>query len=290
MKTKWIWTILLFAGTTAAWVASARAPGEESAAISYLATGRVDFDDPENPDAAGEVSLQESALFVPLAHQEIGGVALAAGAWAGWTRLDFRNHPELGSEDLYGLAAFLAAEASRPAGWGWSAMALPGFYSDFRSGRTGEGKILFHVAAEYAFSAAWRAQLGLAYDTAFGDPALYPVGGLIWQATDDLAVQLVLPSPSAYWAPAEDWGFFASLQPAGDRWVVDDDEAGEQTFLIESWRAGLGLERRLGGPLWLRLAGGVEFDRRYEARSGGETLLDDAVDDAGFLTVAVVLY
>lgn len=276
-----------------AWAApenAARAPGEESAVISYLATSRVDFDDPENPALSGRVAIQESALSAPLAHKKFGAVSLAAGAWAGWTRLDFRDHPDLDAEDLYGLAAILAAARPAESGWGWSALVLPGFYSDFRSGRTGEGKILLHAAADYVFSAKWRAQLGLAYDTAFGDPALYPVGGLVWQATDALALRFVLPAPSAYWAPAEDWGFFANLQPAGDRWIVDDDADGEQEFLIECWRAGLGCERRLRGDVWLRLAGGLEFERRYEARDGARLVLDDEVDDAAFLSVAVVLY
>jgi hypothetical protein len=233
----WGWALglagLLSAGTAAA--KSTRAVGEEAAAASFTATSRVGFDDPENPDVSGKVSLSESALFAPLAHTEFGSLSLAAGAWASWTRLDFRNHPELHAENLYGLAAFLAAEQSVTPGWGWSAMAVPGFYSDFRSGRTGEGKILLHAVAEVAVLDAWRAQVGLAYDTAFGDPAV-------------------------------------------------------QVFRSESWRAGLGVERRLGDALWLRLAGGVEFDRRYEALSGGQTLLDDTVDDAGFLSVAVVLY
>ncbi|MGD9782776.1 MAG: hypothetical protein AB7V14_11610 [Kiritimatiellia bacterium] len=290
MKTKWILAVLLMAGTDAAPAADSRAPGEESASVGYLATSRVGFDDPENPELSGRVSVQESAACLPLAHRKAGGVELAAGAWAGWTRLDFRGHPELGTEDLYGLAAILAAARPAESGWGWSALVLPGFYSDFRGGRTGEGKILVHAAAEYAFSAAWRAQFGLAYDTAFGDPALYPVGGFVWQAMDTLAVRFVAPAPSVYWAPNAAWGFFANLQPAGDRWIVDDDADGEQEFLIECWRAGLGVERRLGRDIWLRLAAGTEFDRRYEASAGDRRWLDDAVDDAAFASLALVVY
>ncbi|HOO21962.1 MAG TPA: DUF6268 family outer membrane beta-barrel protein [Kiritimatiellia bacterium] len=268
----------------------ARAPGEEAAALAFTATSRVGFDDPENPELSGRVSLQESALSAPIAHAEFEGLTLAAGVVAGWTRLEFRGHPDLDTEDLYGLAAVLAAARPAESGWGWSALAMPGFYSDFRSGRTGEGKVFLYGTADYAFSPAWRAQLGLAFDTAFGDPAVYPVGGAVWQATDTLAVRLLLPSPSVYWAPSDRWGLFAFAQPAGDRWIVDDDDSGEQEFLIEAWRAGLGAECRLWRAAWLRLAAGLEFDRRYEARNGGQTLLDDRVDDAAFLSAALVIY
>jgi hypothetical protein len=268
----------------------ARAPGEEAAALAFTATGRVGFDDPDNPELSGRVSLQEAALSAPLAHAGFEGLTLAAGVVAGWTRLEFHGHPNLDTEDLYGLAAVLAAARPAESGWGWSALAMPGFYSDFRSGRTGEGKVFLYGTADYAFSPAWRAQLGLAFDTAFGDPSLYPVGGAVWQPSDSLAVRLLLPSPSVYWAPSNRWGFFAFAQPAGDRWIVDDDQSGEQEFLIEAWRAGLGAECRLWRAAWLRLAAGLEFDRRYEASDGGQTLLDDRVDDTPFLSVALVLY
>ncbi len=268
-----------------------RAPGNEIAFASFTATGRVDFDDPTDPALSGHVSLQESALSLPLAQTEFNGISLAAGAWAGWTRLDFQGHPDLDAEDLFGLAAAFMAEHPAPVdGWGFSAFLLPGFYSDFHSGRTGEGKILLHAAAEYAFSPAWRAQLGLAYDTAFGDPSLYPVGGLVWQPSDSLALRLLLPAPSLYWSPSPHWSLFAFAQPAGDRWIVDDDQSGEQEFLIEAWRAGLGTEWHLWSGFWLRLAGGLEFDRRYEALDNGRTLLDDQIDDASFLSIALVLY
>lgn len=290
MKAVWGLACLLLAAAAPAAAAGTRAPGEESAAVSYLATGRVGFDDPENPELSGRVAVQESAAALPLAHRKFGGIDLAAGAWAGWTRLDFRGHPEMTSEDLYGLAAILAAARPAESGWGWSALAMPGFYSDFRDGRTGEGKILLHAAADYAFSPAWRAQLGLAYDTSFGDPALYPVGGAVWQATDALSVRLVLPAPSVYWAPNDAWGFFVNAQPAGDRWIVDDDADGEWTFLIECWRAGLGIERRLWRDAWVRLSGGWEFARRYEARADDRRWLDDDVDDAAFASLAVVVY
>ena len=264
--------------------------GMESAAVGYTATGEVEFEDPENPELTGEVALQEAALMTPLAHTEAGPVSLAGGALAGWTRLDFSGYPGLDTEDLYGVAAFLAAMQPAETGWGWSATVIPGFYSDFRSGRTGEGKVGLYGTVEYPFTSTLRGQLGVAYDTAFGDPGVYPLGGLIWQATETVSVNLLIPSPSVYWSPSDRWGVFALAQPAGDRWIINDDTAGEQVFLIESWRAGLGAEYNVWGPVWLRLAGGVDFDRRYEVRSDDNTLFDEDVDDTGYVTIALAIY
>ena len=285
------WVAFMLAWVMAGIHADARTPGEEAAVAGYTATGRADFDDPEDPGLSGRVSVQEAALMVPLAAKTVGEVTLAAGAWAGWTRLDFRGHPGLGAEDLYGLGVMAAAV--RPAaerGWGWSVLAMPGFTSDFRSGRTGEGKVLLHGMAEYAFADAWKAQAGLAYDTAFGDPAVYPAGGVVWQASESLRVNLLLPAPSVVWEASERWGLFVFAQPAGDRWRVEDEDEGDQVFLIESWRAGAGAECRVWGPAWLRVTGGMDLARRYEVRSGNRTRLDDEVDDTWFVSVALAVY
>jgi hypothetical protein len=286
----WIAGLGLILGAGAAGDEPARVPGEEIAGLSFLTPGRVRFDDPDDPALPGRVSVQEVEIMAPLAEVPLGAASLAAGAWAGWTRLDFSGHPELESEDLYGLALILAASHPSETGWGWSALVMPGYYADLRDGRTGEGKLVVHAAAEYPFSPRLRLNLGAAYDTAFGDPQVYPVGGISWKARDDLTVHLVLPSPAVYWSPTRNLGFFAMAQPAGNRWIVDDDESGEQVFLIESWRAGLGAEHRLIGNLWLRLAGGLEFDRRYEARSNGRTLLDDDVDNTWYASAALIVY
>lgn len=226
------WAALVLAWGVTGGADAARMPGEETAMAGYTVTGRVDFDDPEDPALSGRVVLQEAGLVTPLAATERGGITLAAGAWAGWTRLDFQGHPELDAEDLYGLGVLAAA----------------------------------------------------------GHPAVYPAGGVVWRAGESLSVNLLLPSPSVVWTPSERWGIFVFAQPAGDRWRVEDDQAGEQVFLMESWRAGAGAEWRIWGPAWLRVAGGMDLARRYEVRSGGRTVLDEEVEDTWFASAALAVY
>ncbi len=284
--------LLVSAGMCAAEPEAERphAPGDEIAGLSFTATGPVRFEDPDDPALSGDVSVQESGLQVPFAEMPVGTASLAAGGWAGWTRLDFSGYPNLEAENLYGLALFLAASRLPETGWGWTVLVMPGFYTDFRDGHTGDGKMVFHAAAEYPFSPAFTLNLGVAYDTSFGEPQAYPVGGVIWRILDELTLRLMVPAPSLYWAPASDLGLFALLQPAGDRWIINDETDGDQVFLIESWRAGLGAEHRVWKDLWLRLAGGMDFDRHYEARSGDRSLLAADVDDTWFASVSLVVY
>lgn len=271
-------------------MSTAQAPGEEIGLLSLLTTGEVPFEDPNDRSLRGRVGIHEVSLMAPLASFPIDNVTFAAGAWAGWTRLAFSGHPDIEAEDLYGIAAMLAVSQSSTSGWSWSALAMPGYNTDFRKGRTGEGKVILHGIAEYPMNARWRLLLGAAYDTAFGEPQIYPVGGVDWRASETLRLRLAFPAPAVYWAPAKNAGVFAILQPAGDRWIVNDDDAGEQVFLIESWRAGLGMEHRLFGALWLRASGGMDFGRRYEVRSGERSLLDEEVDDTWYASLALVVY
>ncbi len=264
-------------------------PGDEVAALTFLNTGRVSFKDPDDPALEGRVRLQESSVMAPLAQWPVGDVSFAAGMWAGWTRLDFTGYPGLETEDLYGLALLAYAERPIRGNWGWLAMLMPGYFTDFHKGRTGEGKMVAHAAADYRFSSKLRLNIGAAYDTAFGDPQVYPVGGVVWKMSDDWTLRLVLPSPAVQWRPGSKMSLFAFVNPAGDRWIVDDEKEGEQVFLIELWRAGVGAEWRLWKSLWLRAAGGMEFGRRYEVRSGGDTLLDETVDDTWFGSVSLVV-
>jgi hypothetical protein len=275
----------------AAGPAAAQGFGDEAASLSALATGRVAFEDPTDPSANGRVAIREVSLAAPLAAATVGDVDLAAGAWLAWTRLEFRGHPELGTEDLHGVSLFAAAE--RPAGekgWGGAAMVMPGYYSDLRGGHTGEPRLVVHAEARYAFSPRLQLCLGGAYDTSFGRPQAYPVGGVIWTPAPAWSLRAVLPAPSVAWTPAEDVNLFAFVQPAGDRWVVSDDDTGRQVFRIESWRAGLGVEHRLWKSVRVRVSGGMDFARSYEARQEDRVLLDDDVNDTWFAALALVLY
>jgi hypothetical protein len=258
------------------------APGDETAALACLTTDEVRFEDPLDPAVSGRVAVQETSLFVPFAAAAAGPATLAAGAWAGWTRLDFAGVPGLGTEDLYGAALTLMAESTATPPWSWHVVLMPGYY--------GEARILAQAGLRRRLSDTWRLELGAAYDDAFGDPQLFPAGGAVWTPAAAFSARLLFPAPALHWRPARNLGLSVFLQPAGDRWRDQSDGDNDWVYLIEGWRAGLALEQRLWKTLWLRLAGGPEFARRYEVKNHGVIELDENVDDTGFVAVSLVLY
>jgi hypothetical protein len=269
-------------GAAAETEAPAWAPGEELATLSFLATDKVRFEDPLDPAISGSVAVQETSLFLPFAATAAGPATLAAGAWAGWTRLDFAGVPDLGTEDLYGAALTLMAESSATQLWSWHVVLMPGFY--------GEARLMAQAGLRRRLADTWRLELGAAYDDAFGEPQLFPAGGAVWRPADTFTARLLFPASALHWRPARNLGLSVFLQPAGDRWRDKSDGDNDWVYLIEGWRAGFGLEQRLWKNLWLRLAGGPEFARRYEVKNHGNLELDEEVDDTWFAALSLVAY
>ena len=273
--------LLLLAGITSDAQEVAHAPGMEIAGFTFLATGETGFESPSEPAPGGQVRIQETTFLTPVTGMTAGPVSLGVAGWAGWTRFDFQDVPGLGTEDLYGAATALLVEQPAGQNWGWNAMVMPGYF--------GEARFMAQAQAVRRVTDAWRLELGMAFDDAFGDPQLFPVGGAVWRATDTLALNLLFPSSSICWSPVRHLSLFAFLQPAGNRWVDHDDE-GKWIYVIEGWRAGLGIEPRLWKRLWLRLEGGGELARRYEVHHYQTLELDEDVDDTWFARAALVVY
>jgi Domain of unknown function (DUF6268) len=282
----WLLTGLLSATA----VAQSRCVGDEAGALSFVATGRVPVSDPSNEEASGEVSMLKTSLWMPFGQKDVGSFQFAAGIGVGWTRFEFDGFAGIHSEDLTSIGAPFLISRPVDEDWGGFISLMPVWNSDLQSGHSLGAKLVFHSAVEVPLNPTLRLSMGVAYDTAFGKNRWYPVGGVIWAIRPDLEMRMVLPSPTLYWTPSQDWGLFALAMPAGNQWSVFDEDKEEMVFQTESWRVGLGAERHLRGPCWLRLAGGMDINRQYEFSRDDVTEWESDVGDTWFVSAALVLY
>jgi len=293
MKTNAMWmmsTLVLLGVLACAASGETRGLEEELGSLSFVAIGSVDISDPSNPSDTGQVESYETVLWTPLAGMEIGNTEIAVGGWASWTRFEFDHFPGEQSEDLYSIGLPLFLAHSFEDGWSGFVSVMPMLNSDLKSEHSADGKVLFHSGIEMPMMEKLRLTLGVAYDSAFGEDRWYPMGGVIWSVSPEVEIKFVLPSPSVYWTPSEDWGFFALVAPAGDQWSLYDENDGEMVLQTESWRFGLGAERRILGPCWLRMATGLDMERKYEFSRDETTMWKSDVEDTWFASVALVLY
>ncbi len=273
--------------------------GEETASLSGTITGAVSFTSPYSSEDVGDIDMSETVLSTPVYHTRFSAFHFITGLNVSWTRFSFSDYKPaysedlvfpLTTEDLVGLGVYAALMRPVTDRMGWSVSVMPGLYSNFQTSRLGEEKIVAHAGVESRLSDTWTLSAGVAYDSAFGKPRIYPLGGAIWRPADDLTVRLVLPSPSVYWASTERTGLFLAIYPAGDRWSMYDDHRRKTVFTAESWRTAIGGEWNMFDRIWLRVLGGTDTNREYDTRSTYAADVSSDVEDTWFATIALVLY
>ena len=267
-------------------------PGEVAAQALGTYVGTSDLKDPETPSQKGTVGLYEISIYAPLPLYENDAWQWFAGPFYEMHRFTFDGIENLDDFTLYSAAVSAGAIYTGLDRWELAASLTPGFFTDFRKTDSEDFKTLFHGMASWQYSKSVRLVGGVAYDTAFGKDELYPVGGVRWDPTPSLSLQLVLPEPTVVWAPSDGLILHAHLLPAGGMWNVRDTthESREYDFKEESWRAGFGAELRVGGSVWVHLSGGMDFEREYRIENNDEDyLLKSAVDDTWYVRAGVVL-
>lgn len=299
VRTTWISLIFCSLVTSIRAQDSPRGFGEETVSLSGTITGAVSFHSPYVSSHIGEVDMSETILSTPLYHARFGSIHFITGLNASWTRFNFTDYEPtysedlvhvLKTEDLYGLGVYAAIMRPLTDRTGWSVSVMPGLYSSFRSPRPGEEKIVAHGELESRLSDTWILSAGVAYDSAFGKPRIYPMGGAIWRPKEDLTVRLVLPSPSVYWAATERTGLFLAIYPAGDRWSMYDDDRRKTVFTAESWRTAIGAEWNMVDEIWVRMMSGMDTNREYDAQCSYAADVSSNVEDTWFATIALVIY
>jgi len=267
-------------------------PGEVVAQALFTYVGTSDLKDPEVPGQKGEVSLYEISIYAPFPLYENETWQWFAGPFYEMYRFTFDGIDGLDDFTLYSAALSAGAVYTGFDQWELAASITPGFFTDFRKTNSDDFKTLFHGMATWRLSDSVSFVGGVAYDSAFGEDELYPVGGVRWDPTPTLSLQLVLPEPTIIWAPTDGFIAHAHLVPAGGKWNVRDTEhdSREYDFKEESWRAGVGAEMRLGGSLWLHLSGGMDFNREYKIENNDEDyLLKSSVDDTWYVRAGLVI-
>ena len=292
---KRMWSPVLAAVVLAAGRSSSQSPvattnflDEPFGTALFTTTERAGYEDAGAAIPGPEVRMREIDAAVLLPVWSSGADILLAGAAAKWNRFEFTD-PALDDEDLHGLSVPLGWARQGDGPWsGWASIA-PGLFGDFRGGRD-DFKVQGSLLASCQWSPRLSLSLGAAYDSAFGQDRLYPLGGLAWRGGESWLLNLVFPSVSAWWRPSAGWAAYADLRPAGDTWKVRGDTDDDRLeFTLETWRAGAGIEVRVWNALWAHLGAGLDLARHYEFTRGSTAVLDADVDDGWFLRAGVVL-
>lgn len=254
-----------------------------AAKLQFSGTSDMDFD-----GAFGSFSHQRLLLEAPL-----GGLihindcnALSVGLRYESVQLDTDTF--LGDMDLHDVRFSLIWIHHQP-GSKWSILAAlsPGVASDFDKVDSDDfslnGKLGFRYAVSDRF--AWVGGIGI--DNTTGDHSLYPAIGFQWRPMDDVHVSLLGATFTATWQPHTDWLLRFGVWPAGGIWNVEQN-GNSFDVSLRSYRAAVGLERRLSNKVWLSVWAGATLANNLEIETtSGGGIFDQDADGGWFLNVGL---
>lgn len=244
-----------------------------SARLQVSGTSEMDFD-----AMRGGFSLDRVLVETPLGSTlHINDCnALSFGLRYEGTWLDTDTF--IGNNDLHDLRVSGMWLHHQP-GSRWSLLAAvsPGIASDFGHVDGDDFSLNWKAGLRYAVSDSFALIAGLGSDNSTGDDGVFPALGFQWQATDKLYLSLVGATFTATYQPSDDWLWRFGVWSAGGIWNVEQNGAGFDVNLT-SYRAAVGVERRLRDKVWLTVWAGTTFanELEIETAGGGGVFRDDA--------------
>lgn len=239
-------------------------------------------------NGGGAVDYTDGRALLPVwAHETEDGTVFGATLAYGWASLDASGALGLPRQNLHTLELQLTAAHFPKGDEGWMGLAIvsPGLATDFKSVSSDDFAFSAIVVAGYQFSPRFTLSAAAFYAHSIGEDTVVPGIGVVWRPNDHWIVQLTPPIGAVGWSPSKDWTFSLSAYPSGGAWGVD--QAGQdrniEAIQLEGWRAGLGVERRVGDHLRLSAQVGMNFGGQLELRDrNGGVLFSRDLDSSPF--------
>lgn len=117
---------------------------------------------------------------------------------------------------------------------------------------------------------------------------LMPYVGASWVINPRWTLSAIMPWPALLYAPNRDWLFRFGASPSGASWTVSTREE-EVAVNLDTWNFGLTAERRLTGPLWGAIEGGVGGLRgiRFDSDNATFDTQDIRVRSSGYIAFSL---
>ena len=259
----------------------------------HLAAGYVGLPggDFQAPEAGSEVDGSEYRAVIDSRYFSLAELNLAVGLDYQYTRFEY-DGIQGRNRDLHRLQIPVFFNTAAGA-WDLRGFVAPGVSTssnvmkDLLDEATGDDLILsgrLEGLGRRGEESSWL--LGIAWDRAFGDDALYPVVGAVWEPGDKLHLRAAFPDPEVIFqkSPRQVWS--VRLFPAGHRWHVESDELDDDfDYELEAWRLAGVWSIRLWKAIWFDLRLGYEFARHHEFIDDTGRAIDADVDDQWLLGV-----
>jgi len=152
----------------------------------------------------------------------------------------------------------------------------PGLQSDLESIGDEDFILMSLALLSYQYNDWLTLAFGGFYSRDLGQERLLPAIGAILRSDPHWSLALTFPRLEFAYAPNEDWLVTARAVLSGGGWNISDPLGGPDVNLYyKAVRAGLGLEHRVTGPLWLYGDAGIEFAQEMEIEGSSYDFTSD---------------
>lgn len=246
------------------------------------------YSSPSEGDFEDEIEIHEgkAGFLIPFSTSTDGGIGFATGAYFQadvWSP----DNEDLDDVDLYKGKIPIFIDFKFTDDLSTIFNVTPGIHSDFEEVDEDDFRVDGWIQFNYALNKNLQISLGAAIGEEFGEAQAFPIGGVRWQATDNLLLDLMIPYPRAQLAFSDNFHLFLFGEPSGGEWNVGDSEETQVDIQQKGFRAGAGLEFGLTEKGWIYMAAGVEGGRELQIAVNDDEVFDDEVDldDQAFFRV-----
>ena len=243
-----------------------------SASISYTLASEVDFN-----SVSGGLSYEQAELSIPLSApmylNDCHALVFGLDYTATWLDSDVMVR----DMDLHDFRLSVRWMFRQPGSrWAWNARLSPGVATDGGNVSGDDFVISGQAGFRYKVSSRFAWLGGVVF---FKDPLetrVFPGIGFQWMPKDNLTVRFSGPVLRVSWQPHDDWLVHAGVRPSGGAWNVRQS-GGSFNVRLDSFEAGMGVERRLSEKIWLGFWAGATIanDLEIETTSGNRLFKDD---------------
>ena len=161
----------------------------------------------------------------------------------------------------------------------------PGWYSDFDNVNSDDFILTTLALLSYQWTDTTKVAFGAFYSRDLGEAKVLPAVGVIFEPDPHWSFALTFPRLEAVYAPNEDWLFTGRGLLNGAGWNISNPTgAGPDVDLeYKSLQAGIGVDRRISGPWWAYVDGGVQFGQEIKLEGGGIPFEQD-LESSAFIT------
>lgn len=252
----------------------------------------LSYGDLDSSNNAEDLEMQQWRLQTPFSKPQKLADSLYMMPAIRYEWIGFEG-PSLGrgsyDDDLHMLELpLLFVYQSGQSPWSYNARVSPGISSDMQSVSMDDAFCDARLGGSYQVNDRLNMNFGVSYTRAIGEPQVFPYLGFVYEMNDQWQIAWRGFSFEARCQINESWIMRMTGEATGGYWNIDTADSDYLT--LQSYRAGISIEREIGDDLWLVAGAGYTLGNEVNwLNEAGDTLRRERYDNGYYFNFGLRL-